>query len=225
MKVPECDNEMVKSGRGGVPVPDRLIVCGLPGALSVIDSVPLRDPTAVGVKVTLMVQCALTATELPQLLVWAKSAVVPKLEIERAALPVFVKVSGRELLVVPCIWFPKLSVVADKLAAGAVPVPVRLTVCGLPAALSVTVRLALREPTAVGVKVTLIVQCAPAAKEGPQSVVLVKSSASVPVMSMLEIVNPVGAPLVRVTAFAVEAMLTGVLSKFRVAGDNDTGEN
>ena len=35
-----------------VPVPARLMVCGLSGALSVMDRVPLRLPMVVGVKVT-----------------------------------------------------------------------------------------------------------------------------------------------------------------------------
>jgi len=49
----------------------------------------------------------------------------------------------------------------------AVPLPVRLTVCGLLLALSVMVRVPGREPVAVGVKVTLIVQVAPAASDVP----------------------------------------------------------
>src|SRR5215472_13188435 len=46
-----------------------------------------------------------------------------------------------------------------------IPVPVRLAICGLPGALSVTVRSPFRAPIAVGVKVTLIVQLAPAFTE------------------------------------------------------------
>ena len=43
------------------------------------------------------------------------------------------------------------------------PVPLRGTDCGLPDALSVIAKLALKLPSAVGVKVTLMVQEAPAA--------------------------------------------------------------
>ena len=43
------------------------------------------------------------------------------------------------------------------------PVPLRVTDCGLPDALSVIAKLALRLPSAVGVKVTLMEQEAPAA--------------------------------------------------------------
>src|SRR6266571_4339857 len=48
---------------------------------------------------------------------------------------------------------------------GLSPVPVRLTVCGLPLALSLTAIIAVRAPAAVGLNVTLIVQWAPAASE------------------------------------------------------------
>jgi hypothetical protein len=49
-----------------------------------------------------------------------------------------------------------------------VPVPERLTACGLPVALSVKASDAARLPLAVGVKVTLIAQFAPAATFDPQ---------------------------------------------------------
>jgi len=52
-----------------VPVPDRLIVCGLPLALSVMRTEAVRLPLAEGLNVTLMVQLAPAATELPQVLV------------------------------------------------------------------------------------------------------------------------------------------------------------
>lgn len=55
------------------------------------------------------------------------------------------------------------------------PVPLSVTVWGLPAALSVTVRVPVRLPVAVGVKVTLIVQLEPAATEPAQVLVWAKS--------------------------------------------------
>ena len=57
-----------------VPVPLSETVCGLPGALSVIDKVAVRGPPCVGLKVTLMVQGVPGATEPLQVLVWWKSA-------------------------------------------------------------------------------------------------------------------------------------------------------
>src|SRR2546428_207109 len=50
----------------------------------------------------------------------------------------------------------------------AVPVPVRLTICGLSLALSLMVMLPVRVPVAVGVKVTLMLQLPPAATALPQ---------------------------------------------------------
>ena len=51
------------------PVPVRLMRCGLPDALSVIVTVPVRVPVVVGLNVTLIVQFPPAATELPQLFV------------------------------------------------------------------------------------------------------------------------------------------------------------
>jgi len=49
-----------------VPVPERATMRGLPGALSVIVSVPFREPPAVGENVTLTEQFALAVTVFPQ---------------------------------------------------------------------------------------------------------------------------------------------------------------
>jgi hypothetical protein len=77
---------------GTMPVPARLTVWGLPGALSLIVRVPLRAPTAVGVNVTLIVQVPLAAT-VPQLLVWEKSPDVLILDTVTEEVPVLVKVT------------------------------------------------------------------------------------------------------------------------------------
>jgi hypothetical protein len=60
-----------KPTAGPVPVPVTPTACGLFKALSVIASVAVRVPPAVGVKVTLIVQVPPAATELPQVLLWA----------------------------------------------------------------------------------------------------------------------------------------------------------
>jgi hypothetical protein len=85
--------------------------------------------------------------------------------------------------------------VGERLAAGAVPVPVRLTVCVAGLALSVTVIAPLCEPVAVGVKVTLRVQLALAARLKPQVLVWEKS----PLIVMLIIVRAAFPVLARVT--------------------------
>ena len=59
----------IPEGGGAVPVPDRPTVWGLPLALSAMLSAAARAPLAEGEKVTLRVQLAPAATELPQVLV------------------------------------------------------------------------------------------------------------------------------------------------------------
>jgi hypothetical protein len=76
------------------PVPAKGSVCGLPGALSVTLRVPLRAPPAVGVNVTLIVQLLPAARLVPQPLVAAKSPLAAMLVMDRAALPVLVRVTG-----------------------------------------------------------------------------------------------------------------------------------
>ena len=66
---------------------------------------------------------------------------------------------------------PKAKVVGTKLTLDAAPVPVRLTVWGLPVALSVTVIVPGWLPVVVGVNVTLMVQLAPIPTEAPQVLV------------------------------------------------------
>jgi hypothetical protein len=65
----------------------------------------------------------------------------------------------------------KVKETGERLATGAVPVPVRLTVCVAGLALSVMVKEPLLDPLAVGVKVTLRVQLALAARLEPQLLV------------------------------------------------------
>ena len=79
------------------------------------------------------------------------------------------------------------------------PVPERLTDWGLPAALSVMARAAARLPAADGVKVTLIVQEAPAETLDPQLLVWEKSLALAPKTATLVILNAALPELVRVT--------------------------
>lgn len=76
------------------PVPVSVTSCGLPVALSAMLSVPAASPAAEGVKVTLIVQFELAASEDPQLLVSAKAAtLVLILEIVSATLVVFESVT------------------------------------------------------------------------------------------------------------------------------------
>jgi hypothetical protein len=64
-------------------------------------------------------------------------------------------------------------------------VPERATACGLPLALSVKVTLAVNDPLATGVEVTLMAQLAPAATLVPQLLLCAKSLGFVPPSPML----------------------------------------
>jgi hypothetical protein len=78
---------------GAVPVPVRLTVWVAGLALSVMVTAPVLVPMAVGLKVTLRVQLAATATLEPQVLVWEKSPLTVILVMLRTALPVFLSVT------------------------------------------------------------------------------------------------------------------------------------
>jgi hypothetical protein len=70
------------------PIPLRETVCGLPGALSVTESVPLTLPVALGVKVTLIVQLAPDARFEPlQVSVSPKLALAAMFAIPSVAVP------------------------------------------------------------------------------------------------------------------------------------------
>lgn len=86
--------------------------------------------------------------------------------IASEVVPTFVSVTVFAALVTPIAIVPKLRLVGESFAV--VPVPLSGTCCGLPIALSVMLRAALRAPLAVGLNVTLIVQLAPAASVLPQ---------------------------------------------------------
>ena len=70
-----------------------------PLLLSVMVSVPVREPVVVGLKATLMVQ-KLPAAALPaQVFVWEKSPLAVMLEIASEALPVLISLTVWALLV------------------------------------------------------------------------------------------------------------------------------
>ena len=89
MKVKEVGERLTA---GAVPVPVRLTVWVAGLALSVMVTEPLREPVAVGVKVTLIEQEALAATLEAQVLVWEKSPLTAMLVMVRVALPVLLRV-------------------------------------------------------------------------------------------------------------------------------------
>src|SRR3989454_3839805 len=173
---------------GAMPVPVRVIVCGLPGASSTMFSMALRIPVASGVKLTLIVQLAPGATEpapLGQVLPAAKAKsaacapVMVMLVRFSGAPPLLVSVTFCAALVVPMRCSPNALLVAECLADGSVtPVPVSDSDCGLPAASSGMVTVAGRALAAVGVKVRLRTQLAPAASVAPSGMTAVRWLAS-----------------------------------------------
>jgi hypothetical protein len=100
------------------PVPLRLMLCGLPDALSVIVIVPVRVPLAVGVNVMLMLQLPPAGSELPHVFASAKSPVAAMLVIFSVAEPVLVSVTDWAALVVPTCWPENVREKVDKPAAG-----------------------------------------------------------------------------------------------------------
>ena len=88
------------------------------------------------------------------------------------------------------------------------PAPLRVTICGLPVALSVMVMAAVRLPAVPGMNLTLMVQLAPAATEVPQVLLWANSLLLVPVTAMLETFSAPAPLLVRVTVCAVAATPT-----------------
>jgi hypothetical protein len=79
----------------------------------------------------------------------------------------FATVTALTALLVATAWFPNASV-AGVTFTGTTPLPVSDTVCGLLLALSVILRVPVRDPVVVGVKVTLMVQLVAAASDVPQ---------------------------------------------------------
>jgi hypothetical protein len=108
-----------------------------------------------------------------------------------------VTVTVCEELVAPTLWFPNAKLLVEN--STIVPVPESATVCGLPVALSLIDRLAVRPFLANGVKVMLMVQLAPAATDVPQVLVWLKSPGFVPVSVKLVMVSVPVPLLVSVT--------------------------
>lgn len=152
------------------PVPLSVMLSGLLAASLVMTMLPLRAPAAVGVKVTLMVQLAAAARVAPQVVVLAKSPLMPMLAMFSVAPPLLVRVTVCAALVLPTFCEVKVSVVGLGDTPGAKPVPLRAADCTTTPLLT-TVTSPVRAPLAVGVKLTLTVQVAPAAKVHPQVVV------------------------------------------------------
>lgn len=95
-------------------LPDREIICGEFAALSVSVNMPFELPTALGLKVTLMLHEADAASDDPQLFVCAKLLLAPAFRVAtilvrlNAVSPVFVSETLCDWLVVPTRSVPKV---------------------------------------------------------------------------------------------------------------------
>jgi len=104
------------------------------------------------------------------------------------------------------------------------PVPVKVTLCGLSGALSVKMTLPLRAPFCVGVKLTSIRQLAPGPRLVPLThgviflVFFTGTSAKSPVVAILPIVRVEEPELVAVTFFLPFVLPTRILPHFSEVG-------
>jgi hypothetical protein len=96
------------------------------------------------------------------------------------ALPALFNVTLDGALVVPSVVVENVMLEEDRLACGADPVPVSETVCGEPAALSLTLSVVAKLPPVDGSKVTEILQLPPAASVDEHVVVSVNADDPVP---------------------------------------------
>lgn len=162
-----------------LPVPDSATTSAPLGAsdATVIDA--LRAPAAAGVKATLMVQDAPGAMALAVLHV---VALTPKsAALAPPTVPVLASVSGAEPVLVmvstcaaddPSCTLPNPSADGEAAMPAVVPVPLSVTVPGLPAALCAITTLPVAPPAPVGAKRTTNVQLPPAATLPPAAQVL-----------------------------------------------------
>src|SRR5205823_4203778 len=196
------------------------------------DSVPVRAPEAVGVKVTLIVQLAsaakvagLVGQALAPVLVAAKSPEAAKEQMVKAAVPVFVNVTVIGALVVASSWLPKSRLMGANPTSGAVRFPLCTLVPYTTLFRSATDSVPVRAPEAVGVKVTLIVQLAPAAKVAGlvgQALAPVLVAVKSPEAAKELIVKAAVPVLVSVTVIGALVVASSWLPKSRLMGANPT---
>jgi len=196
LTVPKVSAEVESATVGfSPPVPVTESDCGEPEALSVRPSSAVTLPLAIGAKSTMTRQLAPTARDPTQSFDWAKSvAPVPVKAIEETisgAVPLLETVTACAGLLLPLAVAGNVKVVSNMLTegVGAMPVPLRDTLCEAVAALSERVSEALSAPTATGANVTEIVQLDSIARLAGQVVLSVKEAAPVPEMAMEESVK------------------------------------
>ena len=121
-----------------------------------------------GENTTLIVQVEPAARVMPQLLLVILNWLVTDMRlIASAAVPVFDKVNGTGVPVVPLETLPKLLEVGVRVVAGWPPVPVKVMIAGLATSEVLTTTVPVATPVVVGENLTLKVQLLPAFREPP----------------------------------------------------------
>lgn len=101
-----------------MPVPLSATMCGLPLALSVMETLPVKSPSAVGANVTVIVHVALAARLEAQSWVSAKGSVTATPVMRSSADPVLLNVMACPSLTVPRVWLPNEMLGTDKSVLG-----------------------------------------------------------------------------------------------------------
>jgi len=192
------------------PVPLSATVCGLAGSESEMDIAAAFAPAVLGLNATIIVQLEFAGT-ITHPLVKRKSAAFVPVSVTLLILIVVAPLLERETILyaldVLSDWLPNASDAGVRLTA--VPTPLRDTVnVGFAGSELLTDKDADRAPAAVGLKVTLTVQFAPAARLAPHVLFCAKSEALAPVRPMLLIVNGAVPVLDSVTVWAALVVLT-----------------
>ena len=213
------------------PVPVSATVCGVPVALSATDRLAFNVPVAAGLNSTETVQLAPAARVEPQVVADFRKelALVPVIVSEvrvTEPVPVFFTVTVCAAVVDSSVVEAKVRLVGESetvKVGAAVPVPVRVMVCGVPVALSAIDRLALSVPVAAGLNSTETVQLAPAARVELQVVAdLRKELTLVPaIVSEVRVTEPVPVFLI-VTVCAAVVEPSVVEAKVRLEGVSET---
>jgi hypothetical protein len=136
--------------------------------------------------VTPTAQLAPAARLVPQVLPEiAKGPLIPALEMVSVALWRLVSVTVTAALVPPTATVPRFNELADSVTGELelLPVPLRLTVCGLPGAESAKVSVPVTAPVAVSVNVTPTLQLAPAAMLVPQVSLAIPKGPLTPILA------------------------------------------
>ena len=206
-------------------MPVSFTVCGLVEALLVTVTAPLMLPVVLGLNVTLTVQDAPAAMLEPQGVpppaATEKSPLAAKDKELRVVVRLLVMVSVCAALVLPTTVEAKVRLVGA-IVTGRTPVPLRLATCGESLPVSETTTAPETAAAAEGVKVTLMVQLAPAASAPPQGVPPLPTAAKFPAVESVS-VTELALEFFTVTVFAALVVPMACFAKVSDAGVNLSG--